>query len=239
MMKYLEVENFIVRNINSGVYAPNVMILSENQLAEKFKVSRMTARKAISNLVARNILYQIMGRGTFVVNHDEKMEIFLDSSSDFSDRALKEGKKPTTVLLNFKEKIADNIIAKKLKLGDDHRVLCIERLRCIDDKPVILEITYIPHNVYKDMTEEDIEIAKYKYVKYIELNGRKIDRTVKEFSGVLPENKVHNILKIDNQMPVFKVDVTYYFTSGDVFEYSKVYYNQTEYKFIQVTENKI
>jgi len=43
-------------------------ILSENKLAEKYKVSRITVRRSISELVSKNVLFTEKGRGTFVAN---------------------------------------------------------------------------------------------------------------------------------------------------------------------------
>ncbi len=44
-------------------------ILSENKLASQYKVSRITVRRAISELVNKNVLFAEQGKGTFVANH--------------------------------------------------------------------------------------------------------------------------------------------------------------------------
>ena len=41
-------------------------ILSENQLAAKFNLSRVTVRQSIANLVEQDILFKVKGKGTFV-----------------------------------------------------------------------------------------------------------------------------------------------------------------------------
>ncbi|MFH1904399.1 MAG: GntR family transcriptional regulator [bacterium] len=43
-------------------------ILSENKLASQYKVSRITVRSAISELVSKNVLFAEKGKGTFVAN---------------------------------------------------------------------------------------------------------------------------------------------------------------------------
>lgn len=50
----------------------NSAIPSERALAEKFKVSRMTLRKAINELVDEGVLYRNKTRGTFVSEKELK-----------------------------------------------------------------------------------------------------------------------------------------------------------------------
>lgn len=48
---------------------PGDQVASENQLAQEHEVSRMTARKALSELVQEGILMRSQGLGTFVSDH--------------------------------------------------------------------------------------------------------------------------------------------------------------------------
>ena len=79
--------------------------MSENTILEVFSVSRMTARKAIQNLVSRGYLYQRRGSGTFVANREDKIELYLDEMIGFTDRLRKQGKNPATKVLKFEVKV--------------------------------------------------------------------------------------------------------------------------------------
>ena len=61
-------ENDLESQILAGVLKPGECILSENELSQKYSLSRRSSRQAISNLVAKNLLYRIPGKGTFVAN---------------------------------------------------------------------------------------------------------------------------------------------------------------------------
>lgn len=65
MIKYKEVKKEIQAWILQGKIMPDQKILSENELAEMFKVSRHTIRQALSELVHEGWLYRQQGRGTF------------------------------------------------------------------------------------------------------------------------------------------------------------------------------
>ncbi|MBU4200663.1 MAG: GntR family transcriptional regulator [Verrucomicrobia bacterium] len=65
---YSIVEDNLESRIRNGLLPVDVRIPSENELSRKYKISRMSARQAITNLVARNLLYRIAGKGTFVAD---------------------------------------------------------------------------------------------------------------------------------------------------------------------------
>ncbi len=62
----------IKKSLNSGEYEPGDKIPSENELAEKYSVSRQTVRKALSKLIDEGYLYAKHGSGTFVADRKVK-----------------------------------------------------------------------------------------------------------------------------------------------------------------------
>jgi GntR family transcriptional regulator len=62
--KYQKIKHYILQGIASRNFTDGVP--SENQLAEKFSVSRMTARRALDDLEREGSVERIPGKGTFV-----------------------------------------------------------------------------------------------------------------------------------------------------------------------------
>ena len=63
---YAGVERDLLDQIRSGLLKGGECILSENEISRKYNISRRSARKAIDNLIAQNLLYRVPGKGTFV-----------------------------------------------------------------------------------------------------------------------------------------------------------------------------
>ncbi|APT76002.1 GntR family transcriptional regulator [Marinitoga sp. 1135] len=63
---YLKISNYLETLILKGKYLPGDKIPSENELAEEFNTTRMTVRKALSELEKKGIITKISGVGTFV-----------------------------------------------------------------------------------------------------------------------------------------------------------------------------
>lgn len=72
--KYQILKEYIIDTIGSERLSPGDKIWSENQLTEKFNVSRYTVRQAIGELANEGWLYKVHGKGTFVGNRIDQRE---------------------------------------------------------------------------------------------------------------------------------------------------------------------
>ncbi|HOK56105.1 MAG TPA: GntR family transcriptional regulator [bacterium] len=74
MPDYLIIEKELREKIEKGEYKSGERIPTEVQLCEKYKVSRITLRKALSILEAEGYIYRITGKGTFVIPSEKRDE---------------------------------------------------------------------------------------------------------------------------------------------------------------------
>jgi GntR family histidine utilization transcriptional repressor len=63
---YAKVKDHILTNIRNGQWVPGARVPSENELVESFRISRMTANRALRELTAEGFLARVPGVGTFV-----------------------------------------------------------------------------------------------------------------------------------------------------------------------------
>lgn len=74
--RYRQIEEFLLQKIRSGAYPVHHQIPPEEQLARDFRVSRMTANKAIRDLVQAGYLVRQPGLGTFVTNRRAELSLY-------------------------------------------------------------------------------------------------------------------------------------------------------------------
>ena len=230
-MKVHEIIEYILKKIEKEEYRKGEKIDSENQLCQKFSVSRMTVRKAIENLVQRNYLYTEHGKGTFVKDNTNKMSVFLNEITGFNERAKKYNLKADTKILNYKLIKPEKNICEKLNLEKSEKVYCIEKLRLINSEPVVYEITYISE---KYLHKSEIEYFSSSKSKYIISEDIKIEKIEKEFLGILPDYKIKKKLKMKDSVPVFKQEVVSFKENDTPFDFTVTFYNQDKYKFIEI-----
>ena len=65
---YLQVKRHILDNIGSGKWRAATRVPSENEIVKSFKVSRMTANRALRELRDEGVLVRIAGVGSFVAD---------------------------------------------------------------------------------------------------------------------------------------------------------------------------
>jgi len=64
--KYMEVADWLRKNIRSNNFKPGERLISEHGLCEKFGISRYTARSAISALEEEGLVVRRQGSGTYI-----------------------------------------------------------------------------------------------------------------------------------------------------------------------------
>lgn len=232
---YQTIGEYLIKKIKSGEYQPDERIPSENELSKMFQVSRMTARKAVDSLVARNYLYKLPGKGTYVSNPKEKVKIYFDRQMGFNERTIQSNRIPYTVVVAFERKKPSKPVQDRLQLEDGEDVYYIERLRYIDGRPAVFEITYMPVSLFPDLRQHDLSISKYDYIRSL---NHTIKESEKEFFAVMPDPLIQRHLQINDRTPVFKVELTSVLENNAPFEYTKIFYNQKEFRFLERYESE-
>lgn len=98
---YHQIMENLKKQIEDGTLAPDTLIPSEREYAERFGISRMTVRQALSNLVNEGYLYRQKGKGTFVSR--KKFEQPLQGLTSFSEDMRQRGLKASSQLIDFKK----------------------------------------------------------------------------------------------------------------------------------------
>jgi GntR family transcriptional regulator len=163
--KYVKIKDYVIKGIKSRNFTDAVP--SENQLAEKFGVSRMTARKAIDAIEREGFVERTPGKGTFVKKKQHYTTGF------FRVRPFQKWADDLNVTLTTEVMEAQVIdppahVSKKLKTRG--QLIIIRRLWYFDKKPVRYEIRYLRPDIcagilWEDLRNESIHsilINKYK-----------------------------------------------------------------------------
>lgn len=136
---------------------------SERDLARDFGVSRATANKVLSNLVAEGLLENRPGIGMFV-SGNKTLHASLREMESFTEHARALGLEPKTRVLAFKRlsgRGVPAVVADGMGLGEGEAVVFVERLRLADGVPVILEFRWIRSSLVPDLRRKDLEGSCY------------------------------------------------------------------------------
>jgi len=154
---YLQLNQALRALIRSGQVAVGQRFLTEREISLRFGVSRATANKALSNLVAEGVLEFRKGLGTFV--RGRPVDYNLQALVSFTGKAQAAGQTPSTRLLRFDTltaDAADRKVMEQLRPSAGSSVYYMERLRLADQRPVILERRYVRAEFCPDLKMEQL-----------------------------------------------------------------------------------
>ena len=133
---YSQIKDLLMERINSGEWSPGTFIPSEAALAETYKVSVGTLRKALNELVAENVVVRQQGKGTSVATHDADHALFRFFNIGRHDG---ERSMPGSIVLARKVRKACAQEVQELGLATGGKVVHITRIRELEGKPEIYE----------------------------------------------------------------------------------------------------
>lgn len=138
---YYHVMESLLEKISSGYFSVGDSIPTEAELQETYKVSRITIRRAIQELVQDGHLTKQQGKGTFVSKKKASQELNLISS--WAETMAGLGMHPETRSIKYFEEPASENIAKLLGIQAGKMIYKVERVRYADDEPICLMTNYI------------------------------------------------------------------------------------------------
>ena len=146
-MKQLQAESFsplyqqlmqrIRGDIERGVYPTGSRIPPEHELEKLYQVSRVTVRRALSELTSEGLLERKQGKGTFVAT--PRGGLPLKNLHSFHDSCKLNRVKPSIDVIHVRETEAGAEAAEGLNISRGSRVLEILRVCRADGVPVVLE----------------------------------------------------------------------------------------------------
>ncbi|HEU0199860.1 MAG TPA: GntR family transcriptional regulator, partial [Burkholderiaceae bacterium] len=144
---YLQLAQKLGQLIRDGGYQADEALPSERVLSDSLRLSRVTARKAIDQLVSQGLVVRRRGSGNYIA---PKLEQPLSRLTSFSEELQQRGFKPSSRWL--KRALTPVSPDEQLTLGlsTGSRVARLERLRLADDVEMAYEISVLPAEILPD-----------------------------------------------------------------------------------------
>ncbi|WP_334186780.1 GntR family transcriptional regulator [Noviherbaspirillum sp.] len=209
---YQQIKALITQSLQSGEWKPGELIPSEVELANRFKVSQGTVRKAIDELAAENLVVRRQGKGTFVATHHEARAQFrfLRLMPDAGEPHYAENR-----ILDVKRLRSPAELARLLDIKSGDSVIFIKRVQSFDAIPTIVEEIWLPGVLFKGLTAE--RLSEYKgpmYGLFETEFGTRMIRATEKIRAVSADEQTAELLGIEVSTPLLSVERVSY-TYGD------------------------
>jgi len=226
---YYQIQQGLSEQIQSGRLKPGELMPSEQEIAARLGVSRMTARQALKSLCSRGLAYSQRGKGTFVsrMKLEKNFRQLLSFSEEMKDR----GSQPRSRVLAFKKMAPEGDVAQALHLRPGEEVIFLKRVRMADSAPLCIEATHLPARRCPDLLE-NFEPSGSLYRALAERYGLQIHMADEEAEASLATAAEAKLLRVRGKSPVFRFTRTAYLHDGQPVEFVKSTYRGDRCKVV-------
>ncbi len=233
LTKYEVVYFDLQKQIISGDLPEGAKIPTEEELCEIYKVSRITIRRAIGDLVRFGFVYRVRGKGTFVTESKKMVERY----RGISQNTLPEGADMVNRIEADTFYPPDSDMAKsfapifKATNMEDGGVVRLRILSFIDDNPYALMSIFMPQNV-SELICRTMLSNKTFLEAYETVVGEKIATIQRSVSAVIPDEEqcallgtpvgsahlwTRNVALLEDDLPVA---MNYTLYNGNIYDFS-------------------
>jgi GntR family transcriptional regulator len=224
---YARVKRLVQDAISSGELRQGDSVPSERDVADMLGISRVTVRKAFSDLVSQGVLVQRRGSGTYVNGPVRRIEQPLSRLTSFSEDMQLRGIKTDAEWLDRSSGLPTPEEALKLSISPNEHVSRFHRLRRADGVPLAIELAVIPHRFLPDPSR----VGSSLYATLGEHGFRPV-RALQRLHAVALSKREALLLDCETGAPALFIERISYLPDGRTVEYTRSHYRGDSYDFV-------
>ena len=210
--------------IRAGRYRAHEALPSERALSDALGISRVTARKAIDQMVLQGLVVRRRGSGNYIA---PRLEQPLSRLTSFSEELHRRGYTPSSRWLV--RAITSAMPDEQLSLGlsPNARVARLERLRLADDVVMAFEVSVLPQDVIPNP-----DAVKGSLYEYLDTHGHAPARALQHIRALNASAKLAEQLGVPTGHAVLYLTRIGYLESGQAVELTHSYCRSDYYDFV-------
>jgi GntR family transcriptional regulator len=224
---YYRTKQAILRYIEDHELLPGDVLPAERDLEREFAVSRVTVRRALSELEREGKIRRKHGRGAFVA--PAKIGRGLGAVTSFTQEMRARGLQPSSRVLQFGTQAPPRHIAHQLGVGEGKPVLYVERVRLADDEPIALSQSYLNLPSWVVLRPQDLA-GEASLWDLLDRQGVRIAAVDKTVEASLADDYEANALEIPAGSLFLVVETVAFAADGTAIEANRVSYRGDRHK---------
>jgi GntR family transcriptional regulator len=214
--------------IMSGAVVFGARLPNENDLAHAHGVSRVTVRRALSELQREHLIERRRSAGTRVIYRARPAPMTADISGVLANIA-DMGRSTEVRLLSFEYVKASGPAAEAFGSGDDELLQRSVRVRSIDGMPFSYLLVHVPERIGVTFSAKDL--SNRPLLELLEQSGVKVERATQRISASLAAPDVARALGVKTGSPLIELVRTVFDRDGRGVEHLYALYRPDRYSF--------
>lgn len=226
---YAQIRDVLYKQIHSGQLTAGEQVPSELELVDQYNVSRMTARRALDELVNMGLIYRQRGKGTFVA--EDIVSYGLSTMLSFSRTLQAAGYVITTQVLYQDIIAAPKLVTESLKLRPGSHVVLIRRLRSVNDLPAAIHTSFLDAAIFAPILKIDLSQASL-LESMEEISGLRVKYSRDSVRAALVSTEDRGLLAVDAGTPVLEVEGTAHTENGHPIRFTRAVYRGDLFRLV-------
>ena len=155
-----QVHDELMDDLLEGRLEPGAKLPNENELADRFAVSRATVRESVLRLLEAGYLSRRHGSGTFVT-HAPRTRHALDTTVSYTAMIREAGHEPGENVVSQTVRAPTEVERSLLDLADGQSLIEVERVRLAGGRPVIYSRDRIPEPLLGAVAQTPLDSSLY------------------------------------------------------------------------------
>ena len=198
--KFAQIKQSILARIEAGEWQENDQVPSENQLAESFSCSRMTARRALTELVEVGVLERTQGIGTFVAGL--KSQSSLLAIRNIADEIKDRGHGYSVKQLKLTKIAATRPVAVALGLDIGDSVYYSVLVHCEQESPLQVEERFVNPELAPDYLQQDFtQLTPHEYLSDV----APLTEARHRIEAIIASDQMQQLLMIEPTEPCLQI----------------------------------
>jgi len=212
---YIQLYEILKEKIQSGQWALDDKIPTEEELCRIYSVSKATIRLALSELARQGFLRRQQGKGTFVSKKEGRESVFLNAP--FRDPMLDQRVAYTEDIIARTVMMPIEGLEEKLRIPEDWHIVYLKKLFKVDGRPAVVQEAYVPYGSCPALIEA--EVSSGSIIDFVEKTcGLTISRVICHFDVKNADPETARLLGIPGGSPVLMLEQRI-FSGPDVLMY--------------------
>ncbi|MCL7748553.1 GntR family transcriptional regulator [Halalkalibacter alkaliphilus] len=226
---YYQIKEHLKGQMVSGELKTGDKIPTEEKICESFNVSRMTARRALDELVNEGRLIRRQGVGTFVAEPiiDRQLSRLTTLTEELKELGYTG---LNSRILSWRTHKALSPLANRLDINVGDPILRIRRVRYTGTLPIAVQTIILPEKWVPGLQPNDIGGSSIYELIEKKLNKR-LDWAKQQIDAVAAPNYYAKWLEIEPKSPLFKVTRQAYLEGGEPMDIAVTYYRPDRYSY--------
>ncbi|MDR2089437.1 MAG: GntR family transcriptional regulator [Clostridiales Family XIII bacterium] len=202
----IEIREELVFQIQNNRFNDNEKLPSEYELAEKYKVTRMTIRNVYITLREMGLICSRQGVGHFVQKKNVNIALTSKEGLGFSEKMRLRDIPCTTVNLFCRRIPYAKSIYDRLNASGDEEVFCIGRLRVLCGNPAVIHFSYLSKSKFPTIDRDGPAILSI-FDYYRKLGHRNFSMFLRMLTAAFPTREEQGWLQCGSLVPLLVSDV--------------------------------